>query len=90
MAAGVPVLASGVGGIPEIISGGAGLVAEPGSANSFARHILRLRDEPDLERQLLENATIRVQAFDLERKIDEVFACYHLDAQDLARSHRQA
>jgi len=43
MAAGVPVVASSVGGMPEIVADGAtGLLAAPGDKGALARHLRRL------------------------------------------------
>lgn len=48
-AAGVPVVASNIGGIPEIVTHGVnGLLVAPGSAGDLARALRRLLDEPDL------------------------------------------
>ena len=46
---GVPVIASRIGGIPEIVEhGGNGLLVEPGSVESLCRTLQRLLDEPGL------------------------------------------
>ncbi len=44
MAAGVPVIASDVGGIPELVDG-AGILVPPGRADAIAAELLALRDE---------------------------------------------
>ena len=47
--AGVPVIASRIGGIPEIVEdGGNGLLFEPGNVDDLRRTILRLIQEPGL------------------------------------------
>ena len=47
--AGVPVVASRIGGIPEVITDGVnGLLFEPGSREGLERTLRRLLDEPDL------------------------------------------
>ncbi len=52
-AAGVPVVASRIGGIPEIVSHGAnGLLFEPGNADDLARALSRFVTEPGLRERL--------------------------------------
>lgn len=57
MAAGTPVVASNVGGIPEVISDGySGLLADSGDAASIAGKLLALLDNPALGKTLAKNA----------------------------------
>lgn len=57
MAANTPVVASRVGGIPEVISHEQnGLLVEPADANALALHILRLLDNPALASSLAARA----------------------------------
>ena len=49
MSQGVPVVASRIGGIPEIIEDGVtGLLFEPGNAADLAEKMLRLWRDPEL------------------------------------------
>lgn len=48
MAAGLPVIATRVGGVPEVLPPEAGWLCEPGSAESLASAILAAVNEPDL------------------------------------------
>lgn len=49
MSAGLPIVATGVGGIPEMISDGVeGLLVPPGDSKSLQKAILRLMDEAEL------------------------------------------
>jgi glycosyltransferase involved in cell wall biosynthesis len=51
MAAGIPVVASRIGGLPFTVSDGAnGLLCEPGDPVDLARQIARLLDDPPLRR----------------------------------------
>jgi glycosyltransferase involved in cell wall biosynthesis len=53
LALGRPVVATSVGGIPELIRDGeTGLLVAPGNADSMADAILRLLNDPDLARRL--------------------------------------
>jgi glycosyltransferase involved in cell wall biosynthesis len=53
MAAGLPVVGSRVGGIPElVIDGETGLLVEPGNPDQLAAALARLLAEPELRRQL--------------------------------------
>lgn len=53
MAAGRPVVATAVGGVPEIvINGETGLLVEAGDVNGLAKAIETLLDDPDLRRYL--------------------------------------
>ena len=53
MAAGIPVVASRIGGLPYTVSDGlTGLLFEPGDPADLARQIARLLDDPDLRRRM--------------------------------------
>ena len=77
MAAGVPVVATEVGGIPEIITHDTdGLLAEVGDDETLAHYVLRLANEPDLYERLVEAAKLRVAYFSKEQmalRIQEVY-----------------
>jgi glycosyltransferase involved in cell wall biosynthesis len=68
MAAGLPVVASRVGGVPEQVSDGqTGLLVEPGDPNALAAALARLIAEPSLRRRLGAAGRARAeQAFDLD------------------------
>jgi glycosyltransferase involved in cell wall biosynthesis len=54
---GVPVIATDVGGIPDILELGAGRLLSPGiSADDLAQHLARLMDEPDQLAELTQRA----------------------------------
>jgi len=53
MAAGIPVIASRIGGVPYTVSDGiTGLLCEPGEPVDLAVKIARLLDDPDLRREM--------------------------------------
>ena len=62
MAAGVPVLASNVGGVPDLIEPEkTGLFCDPQRPESFREGVARLLGEPKLGRQLVANARAEAQ-----------------------------
>jgi len=62
MAAGVPVLASNVGGVPDLIEHEkTGLFCDPQRPESFRAGVARLLGEPGLGRQLVANAKAEAQ-----------------------------
>ncbi|MER3414810.1 MAG: glycosyltransferase [Gemmataceae bacterium] len=53
MAAGLPVVATRVGGVPELVEHGTtGLLAAPGDAEGLADHLVRLASDAELRRRL--------------------------------------
>jgi glycosyltransferase involved in cell wall biosynthesis len=62
MAAGVPVIASDVGGLPEqIVHLESGVLVEPGNPSALADWVVRLHDDPQLRERLGEEAAKRVR-----------------------------
>ena len=62
LASGVPLLASRVGGLPELIDDGVeGFLLPPGDVDAFARAVARLRDEPDLLARMRQQARARAE-----------------------------
>jgi glycosyltransferase involved in cell wall biosynthesis len=67
MAAGVPVLSTASGAIPELVTEGSGLLVPPADAPALAAALERLRD-PELRRQLSAAGRERVETeFDVDR-----------------------
>jgi glycosyltransferase involved in cell wall biosynthesis len=68
MAAGIPVVSTSVGGVPEVIEHGqSGLLAPPGDHESLAHNVLALINEPERARRIAEKAERRLtDEFDLE------------------------
>jgi glycosyltransferase involved in cell wall biosynthesis len=70
---GIPVIATDVGGIPDIMKLGAGyLVAPEIRASDLAEHFARLLDEPEWLAELQENAWRRRQNASWRRVIREL------------------
>lgn len=66
MAQGMPIVASKVGGVPDMIEQGVhGLLIKP-DGKELAEAILRLKEDGDLRSQLGQMARIRSKAFDLD------------------------
>jgi glycosyltransferase involved in cell wall biosynthesis len=78
MAAGLPVIASRVGGLPEVVTDGdTGLLIPPQDPEALAAALARLLDEPAWAKKLGENARRQVEEnFSLERlgrEINEIY-----------------
>jgi starch synthase len=76
MAAGVPVVASDVGGLPEVVESGAtGFLVSDGD---FATPVRRLLGDPALAARMSQAARERVlQQFSVERMAEKTVAAYH-------------
>jgi len=75
---GLPVLASRVGGIPEIIEDGEnGLLADAGNAQGFADKLSHLIDDSDLREKLGRNALESVKRFSIKETVEKNIALYH-------------
>jgi len=78
MAAGLPVIATAVGGLPEVVTDGVnGLLIPPRDPEALARALDRLLADPDFARRLGEQARAEVEAhYSLERlgrEINEIY-----------------
>ncbi|MEZ4642786.1 MAG: glycosyltransferase [Chloroflexota bacterium] len=77
MAAGLPVVATAVGGIPEIVTEETGILVKPGDAGALAQAILQILQQAD-RNQLGQSAQKRVQSqFQVGQSIDKYEALYH-------------
>jgi len=75
---GLPVLASRVGGIPEIIEDGDnGLLADAGNAEDFADKLFHLIEDSDLRAALGRNALESVKRFSIQKTVEKNIALYH-------------
>jgi colanic acid/amylovoran biosynthesis glycosyltransferase len=79
MAAGVPVVASNVSGIPELVEDGStGVLVPPGDARALADALRRLHDGPDLARRLALAAREKVECeFDIEESAAALVERFH-------------
>jgi glycosyltransferase involved in cell wall biosynthesis len=78
MAAGVPVVASRSGGIPEIVEHGkSGRLVEPGDVDGFASALREVLTQRELRDSLVEEGRKLVEGhFSLKRFVDEVVEVY--------------
>lgn len=77
-AMGVAVVASAVGGVPELITDGQnGFLSRPGDISSFASHIIQLQSHPEgLERMKEEARRVVVERFSLESQLPKLEKIY--------------
>ena len=78
MAFGLPVVATNVGGLPEVVVDGVtGILVPPGNSEALAEAILRLLRDPDLRARMGQAGRERVRAeFTVERIVSQTLAVY--------------
>jgi glycosyltransferase involved in cell wall biosynthesis len=76
MARGIPVLASGTGGLTELLGGGAGRLVPPHDALALATNIEALLDHPATRADLARLARARVAEYDAPGMADRVVQVY--------------
>jgi starch synthase len=78
LAAGVPVVASRIGGLPESIEDGiSGLLVTPDNSGELADAILRLVQDEELQRSMSQAARERAEdAFSWNRVRDDLLSIY--------------
>jgi glycosyltransferase involved in cell wall biosynthesis len=78
MAAGKPVVASKVGGIPELIDQDTGILVQPGDAGQLASAILVLCHDEKLRQDMGSKGQQRIQKIaDLEKNVDQRLLVYN-------------
>ena len=77
MAAGVPLIASDVGGLPEVLGHGEAGLLTPNNASKIAAAMQLLRDDSALAQTLIERGKKRVaEHFTAQRMVDHTLASY--------------
>ncbi|MGQ0722677.1 MAG: glycosyltransferase [Candidatus Eiseniibacteriota bacterium] len=77
MARGLPVVATAVGGIPEVVRHEReGLLAPRGDAGALARELLRLAGDGELARRLGAAGRVRAREFEIGRVVDRIVDLY--------------
>lgn len=78
MQAGVPIVATRVGGIPEVLENGeAGILADPSDPSALARGILRLFDDPPLRASFTEHGKKMVKEKYSSKKMAEEYGKHY-------------
>ncbi len=77
MSFGLPVLASEVGGIPEIVHSGVnGFLIDPCDTDEWARRVLQLNGNEKLRSRLAQNAAVTSAAFTPEEIAEQYYSLY--------------
>jgi glycosyltransferase involved in cell wall biosynthesis len=95
MAAGVPVVATAVGGIPDVVTDGVdGLLFNPGDTATFERLLLRLMHDPELGMRIAmaarETVRLRFSADRVVAQLEQIYAGFGLAAGAAARASTPA
>jgi glycosyltransferase involved in cell wall biosynthesis len=89
LAAGKPVVATRVGGIPDVVRDGEdGFLVAPGDVEALAERLAQLATDPQLRERMGEAARARVrERYSVERLVDDVDRLYRslLEAEGLGR-----
>ena len=77
MAAGLPCVASRVGGIPEVIEHGSnGFLFERENAEELSKYIMQLIEDPTLRSDYASRGSVRARMFSMESYVDHVVTIY--------------
>ncbi|MGA7922609.1 MAG: glycosyltransferase family 4 protein, partial [Thermoplasmata archaeon] len=77
MAAGIPILASRVGAVPEVLENGAsGRLVDYGDPAGLAQGMQAVLTDPQVARGLVARASQRVESFTWERTVDQLESLY--------------
>jgi colanic acid/amylovoran biosynthesis glycosyltransferase len=91
MAAGVPVIATAVGGVPELAGIGAGMLVPPGDEARLTRAMVELLGDAALRARLGHAGRARVaRRFTLERNVAALADCFAAHAQGAVGSRSAA
>lgn len=86
MAAGLPVVAADVGGLPELVEPGVtGELFPKGDAAALARILTKLLTDPARARRLGTNGAARAESLTTEAMVERYFALYHEVLDEQAR-----
>jgi glycosyltransferase involved in cell wall biosynthesis len=76
LARGIPVASTSAGGLPEILSGGAGLLVPPEQPTALAEAVAGLVADPGLRRELQSRGRVTAQRFSAQRMAGAVRSVY--------------
>ncbi len=72
MSLGLPVIATSVGGIPELVQDGeTGVLIESGDAEALRAAVLQLIASPELLQRMKNKAQLKAKTFSLSRMVEE-------------------
>jgi glycosyltransferase involved in cell wall biosynthesis len=75
MSCNVPVVATSVGGVPELLGGGAGLLVPPGDKDALVGSLERILLDEHLRQEIARRGRLRVEAqFSVERTVADLVA----------------
>jgi glycosyltransferase involved in cell wall biosynthesis len=83
MARGVPVVATNVGGVPEVLGSGGGVLVESRNPEALAGMVHRVLRDPDLRRQLTDAAKQELERFSPGGMAERVLSVYRSCAHSL-------
>jgi glycosyltransferase involved in cell wall biosynthesis len=83
MAYGVPVVATRVGGVPELLGSGGGMLVQPGEPEEFAAAVHRVLTDTELRQRLVSVAGKEVQRFSVGAMAERVLSVYRSCAHSL-------
>jgi glycosyltransferase involved in cell wall biosynthesis len=86
MAAGVPVVATRVGGVPDLLASGGGMLVEAGDAAALAHAVHQVLRDPDLALSLARTARREVGKFSVGAMAEQVLSVYRSCAHSLESS----
>lgn len=76
MARGIPVVATRVGGVPEVLGNGGGLLVQPGDPAELAAAVHRVLSDAELGPRLIDKARQEVERFSLGGMAEHVLSVY--------------
>ena len=77
MAAGKPIVASNVGGIPDLVKNGYnGFLVKPGDVNGLSFAIKRLVDDKKMREEMGEKGRVMAENYSVEKMIEKINALY--------------
>jgi glycosyltransferase involved in cell wall biosynthesis len=76
MALGIPVASTSAGGLPEMLEGGAGVLAPPLDPAALAAAVARLLTDPEAARAVAQRAGVAVERFGAARMAEAIRSVY--------------